>query len=487
MTADPSSGASIFWTWPNDIVGRARALVERGLLAEADELLGSAEGVTDPQTARAGREGREIIRRIRWEYGLTAEELLERIRKTLPDTTAADLERWRAAGEVQHRLLDGKLWYWRREPANCWKLCAEAERRRAAAAGRDPDAPEPLSEGQKNLLSHLARVVAAARSAGRAEVEPMRHHIRYTLTVDPHRPGAKPGSTVRCWLPFPQEYGRQRQVRLIRTTPVDHVIAPNVIDGKPMTGAAQRTIYFEQAVADPARAMTFVAEYEYESYAYYPQLDDGVSRAGFPQELAVYLNERRPHVCFTPEIRSAVDEIVAGRVNPLARARSIFYWFDEHIRYVFEEEYSTIPSFCEKVFRLRRGDCGVQVMLFITMCRLAGVPARWQSGWATCPGHWNMHDWAEVYVAPWGWLPVDVSYGQKRSEDPAVREFYFGHQDAYRLVVNLDYGCELHPPKQDLRSETADFQRGEVEIDGRNLYFDEWDYDFGFTVEPVSC
>jgi hypothetical protein len=48
------------------------------------------------------------------------------------------------------------------------------------------------------------------------------------------------------------------------------------------------------------------------------------------------------------------------------------------------------------------------------------------------------------------------------------------------MIVNRDYGSPLVPPKQSLRSEPADFQRGEVEIDGRNLYFDEWDYEFEF-------
>jgi hypothetical protein len=35
-----------------------------------------------------------------------------------------------------------------------------------------------------------------------------------------------------------------------------------------------------------------------------------------------------------------------------------------------------------------------------------------------------------------------------------------------------------------MRSEPADFQRGEVEIDGRNLYFDEWSYDIKFDWQP---
>ena len=28
--------------------------------------------------------------------------------------------------------------------------------------------------------------------------------------------------------------------------------------------------------------------------------------------------------------------------------------------------------------------------------------------------------------------------------------------------------------------------RGEVEIDGRNLYFDEWDYEFRFDLQPLQ-
>ena len=87
-----------------------------------------------------------------------------------------------------------------------------------------------------------------------------------------------------------------------------------------------------------------------------------------------------------------------------------------------------------------------------------------------------MHDWAEIYLAPWGWLPADASYGVQESADPRIADFYCGHQDSYRMIVNLDWGRDLFPPKLSLRSEPADFQRGEVEVDGRNLYYDLWDY-----------
>ena len=34
----------------------------------------------------------------------------------------------------------------------------------------------------------------------------------------------------------------------------------------------------------------------------------------------------------------------------------------------------------------------MQALLFITMCRIAGVPARWQSGLYAEPGSVGMHD-----------------------------------------------------------------------------------------------
>ena len=44
------------------------------------------------------------------------------------------------------------------------------------------------------------------------------------------------------------------------------------------------------------------------------------------------------------------------------------------------------------------------------------------------------------------------------------------------MIVNTDYGMPLQPEKQYPRRETVDFQRGEVEWEGGNLYFPQWGY-----------
>ena len=50
--------------------------------------------------------------------------------------------------------------------------------------------------------------------------------------------------------------------------------------------------------------------------------------------------------------------------------------------------------------------------------------------------------------------------------------------------MNSDFGRPLVPPKDDFRSETVDFQRGEVECEGKNLYFDKWSYKM--RIQPLA-
>jgi len=243
-------------------------------------------------------------------------------------------------------------------------------------------------------------------------------------------------------------------------------------------------VYFERKIDDPSKPQKFEETFEFNSFAYYPVLKDESAKPLAADWKGNELDERPPHIAFSPELKKQVAEIVGDEKNPLVKVRKIFHWIDANIRYHVEQEYSTIPSFSLACMSRRKGDCGVQSILFVTMCRIAGVPARWQSGWETKRVNNSMHDWTEVYIDPWGWLPCDPSYGLQKSDDPKVREFYIGHQDSYRCIINLDYGRELVPPKPSLRSEPADFQVGEIELDGRNLFYDEWDYDM--TIEWLT-
>jgi len=455
-----------------NVVTQAMSAVEEGRFADAEALL--ARCIADPAGPVVDDCAvlREQMRRIRHDYRLSADELLAKLQRSIPDVTAADIARWRDRGELQHRVIDGEVRYFAREPSNLFRFCDEAKSRRIVA-------PPPASD-DFDLPRHIEHLLAVADAAGQAEVYPVRHRVTYTLRVKEGHPRIKPGAKVRCWLPFPQEYRQQRNVRLIHSDSAPGMVAPN--------GSPQRTVYFERTIESADETVAFSAEFEFITSAFVPDLNPALAEQPDVRDALHVENttERPPHIVFTPEIRRIVREVAGDEPNPLLKAKKLYRWVCENVRYCAEMEYSTIFNISDKAMRTRRGDCGVQALAFITLCRAAGVPARWQSGWESQPIGWNMHDWAEFYVAPWGWLPADPSYGLQEHHDPRVREFYCGGIDPYRMIVNLDYARELHPAKTSFRSEPSDFQRGEIEIDGHNLYFDEWQWSLDLQTLPLD-
>jgi hypothetical protein len=159
----------------------------------------------------------------------------------------------------------------------------------------------------------------------------------------------------------------------------------------------------------------------------------------------------------------------------------------DRIPWAGAREYSTITNISDYALHAGHADCGQQTLLLMTLLRLNGIPARWQSGMVFSDGEYNnLHDWGWLYLAPYGWVPMDVTFGRLDSDDPAVANFYLGGLDAYRLAFNDDYGRDLVPAKRHFRSETVDLQRGEAEWSGGNLYFDQWDYDFAWRLLPTG-
>ena len=476
LAAEPT-GASAAFTSRDPVVLKALGLVKSGKFQRAEDLLRATDGPGDPEALRARKETLDILRRTRFEYSLDEAGLLDKVRKSVPDATARDVQRWAKASSACYRMIDGKKLYFRREPSNIFLFCDEAKKRRAQAGNAPPEAKWKLTE-------HLKAIVDEAEKTGGVEVQPVHHRISYTVTLRAKTPGAKAGSLVRAWLPYPQEYRQQRDVKLISASPEPKLIAPSAVEGNPVSGGPQRTVYFERQVTDPAKPLEFKEVFGYTSFAYYPRLAEAKVQPLPADWNGACLGERPPHIVFTPEMRKRVAGIVGNETNPLAKARKIFRWVSANVKWNAEDEYCIIPSLVMKGFAAGRGDCGIQSTVFITLCRIAGIPARWQSGWETKPADWNMHDWAEIYLAPWGWLPADAAYGVQKSDDPRIADFYCGHQDSYRMIVNLDWGRDLFPPKLSLRSEPADFQRGEVEVDGQNLYFDQWDYTIKVERDP---
>lgn len=428
------------------------------------------------------REEAEHLQWLQRDYSLTADAMLAKIRESIPDATRADLDEWTRTREIQWLAIDGDVRYFRREPSNLWRFSKSARARRDEAAKKSPSsaAGDPVASAATSspLDLQIQAAVNFPRVTDSPLLLPSYYKVRHTLTV---KPGVVPaGQAIRCWLPLPREYRQQTAARDLVTTPAQHRISADA--------SVHNTVYMEQPSAGDLPT-TFAAEYSYTNHAWAPRITTATIDA-LPDKPAAdmsrYLREEPPHIAFSPGLRQLAATIIGNERNPYRKAERIFRWMDANIRYCSEMEYSTIASASEKILQTRRGDCGVQAILFIALCRTSGVPARWQSGWATQPKHWNMHDWAEFYVEPLGWLPADPSIGFRKLDNLEMREFLFGHIDAYRMIANSGICAPFDPPKQHHRSDPVDSQRGEVETDSGNLYFDQWDYkvDIFSHVEP---
>ncbi len=409
----------------------------------------------------------ERLERIRKDFTKTRDDVLDYIRLYIPNVTDADLARWEESRALESMVIDGRKWYFARAASNLFRIDKEARLIKLAYEQKHGLVRKPVYSYEQDA----AAIIRASETLGTRLVKPKRFRITYTLSV--HADAVPAGEVIRAWLPYPREGNRRQQdIRLEAASPAFYLIADN-------ERYLQRTIYMEQK-AKAGQPTVFSYTFSFTSYAEYNAIVPArvqpydTSSALFKE----HTREVPPHIVFTDDLRAVSKQIVGSETNPYVKAKKIFAWVDQWVPWAGAREYSTIRNIPMYAYRERHGDCGMQTLLFMTLARINGIPVHWQSGYEMLPGQESMHDWCEMYLEPYGWVLVDQSYGLKEAKDERVRWFCLGNTDAYRWIVNDDFSQPLYPAKVYPRSETVDFQRGEVEWRGGNLYFDLWDYDW---------
>ncbi len=409
----------------------------------------------------------EIMDRIRKDFSMSEDDVKRSLIKYFPELSDSMFRRWEADKSLEMRVIDGEKTYFRHADLNLFRLDKEAGRRRTELDGK---ATDKLSD---YYSKYAGTVIDKVKKTNMVATDQKRFRISFSLEVYPNI--VPDGETIRCWLPFPVIHAlRQPDVKLLETNCDTYKIAA--------PEAPQRTIYLERkAIKDSATR--FDVSFEVTTAAqWFDIIPEEVSSYDTTRQLYLkYTKERPPHVVFSQQISDLSHQIVGDEKNPVMIVQKIFQWINDNIPWASALEYSTVNCIPSYVLENRHGDCGMQSLLFITLARYNGIPAKWQSGWYMFPVQTNMHDWAEVYYEGIGWVPVDQSFGLINSEDEEIKWFYTQGLDPFRLIINEDFSRELNPPKQFLRSETVDFQRGEVEWSEGNLYFDQWDYNIEVT------
>ena len=452
-----------------DVASEASRLELQGQFKQAATLLSTAQRDKSLSVAERNRLAFELDRldRIKQDYPLTREVLFTDLKDSVKGLTAEEYVQWIKGGRFDYRDIDGTRFFMGDSVRNLYMRYPDLDARRI----RPTDAAA-LDQARLESIRAIKQASAAAKTP---YVLPKRFHV--TMSVAAEANAAPAGETIRAWIPIPRQYPFQGDFNLLTTAPpvkhLDNAQSPI------------RSAYFEQP-AQAGKPTLFKVDYEYTAQAVRFDIKPAEVRSSDPTDPALKAFTREgPHVVFTPELRQLARQIVGSERNPYLKVKKCFDWISDNIKYSYSTEYSTIRNISDYCRAKGYGDCGQEALLFIALCRLNGVPARWQSGWNTFPGYKSNHDWSEVYVAPYGWMPVDPYMGiwamryantLKPEEKREVRDFYFGGLDQYRMIANSDHSQALTPPKNTMRSDDVDFQRGELEYGDQNIYLNKFAY-----------
>ncbi|MDO4288535.1 MAG: transglutaminase domain-containing protein [Eubacterium sp.] len=407
-----------------------------------------------PQALRARlRVEKEILKDYAREYPYPFDTALAMVQKYVPDFTAERLHDLKDAGYADWILVDGKIHFQERFLASMIKTHPDY----AHIELEDEDGQATVDLSPVEILEDtLKEMIEKGHKAYYTR-------IRHNVTINPE--AQELGKTLRVYLPLPQNQDQISNIEILEVSPKPLKIADDTY--------GQRTVCFEKPLE---AGDVFTVEYAYENHAEYIDLDPAKVDAKQPdfetQELA-------PHIVFTPYIKALADEIVGDETNPLIKARKIYDFITTKVNYSYVREYINIENIVDYAATNLKGDCGVQALLFITLCRCVGIPAKWQSGMYANPATLGNHDWAMFYVAPYGWLHCDCSFGGSgyRAKSELRWNFYFGNLEPFRMSANSEFQLDFDPPKKFLRADPYDNQRGECEYEDRRLTFHDFTED----------
>ena len=388
---------------------------------------------------------KERLKRIEENYTYSSQEALDLLSETFIDLSPEEFEDLKKNKKLDSIIIDGREFYEKRFDKNLMFLDNSYEARLKEK--------DTIRSKNKTLLHEQIDRLSRNRN-------PLKFKVQAGIYLR-----AKVGfqdETLRCWLPVPRVGDQIAAVTLLETSHERYSLAP--------LASPQRTIFFE---APAEEGTEFSVKFEYEiseiSCSFDPYTAEDIDRSKFGN----YLSERAPHIVFTPYLRNLALEIAGTERNPYFIAKRFYEWICENVRYSFMSEYALYDNLAEFAAVNLRGDCGVKALLFITLCRIMGIPARWQSGWYATPISASPHDWALFWVEPHGWVPVDCSFGGARKDMPIYRDFYFGNLDAFRMVSNSAFMSPLSPVKKFYRFDPYDNQVGEIETDKR-MFRSSW-------------
>ena len=173
---------------------------------------------------------------------------------------------------------------------------------------------------------------------------------------------------------------------------------------------ANHVLYVVPQGTKPFRLTTRITR---EPYSYKKELARA-NNGPIPAAVKSYLGRCESIDPKSPVLSKIVSELKA--TNRVETVRNILKWMKKNIEYKTETANIGVLDFknVDEIVKRGHAECRGYAMLFTGLCRAAEVPARPVWGLKRIPplpqvpkGSFGSHNWAEVYFAGSGWIPVD--------------------------------------------------------------------------------
>ena len=135
-------------------------------------------------------------------------------------------------------------------------------------------------------------------------------------------------------------------------------------------------------------------------------------------------------------INNKALELIAGKSNIYDQAQAIFDFVKNYLTYhEYAVDHSAIWAYNNRI-----GDCSEFTHLFSALCRAAGIPTMFVSGYGYNPQKGSTlaahgHAWAFIYLPGVGWAPMDLIWQRPQGEFAMLSDDH--------IIRSTSYGPDL--------------------------------------------
>ncbi len=273
--------------------------------------------------------------------------------------------------------------------------------------------------------------------------------IQFNISYHIHVPGNT--EKIVFTTTVPDNYHRRQEIEQIRYSP-----QPSRIFRE------GQTKYAEFITSNPGQELSINISTKMIIYGYDLNI---ARRVNFNPE-----QDLDPGIYLEPEKYLEIDDpiiadnsIIAEKIdNPVDKINKIYGYVIDNIHY---DDYNPDSIGAASALLEGKGDCTEFTDVFVALCRASGLPARSVEGYFIHASElYRGHNWPEVYLADYGWVPFDPALDNKgnintgttfhnllnayvylsfKRNDPVLGNFHYYNLrtwgDKVEVVKNIDY------------------------------------------------